>query len=162
MASTPPAVPLSPYNVFWLLHVILELPMGILAFLSPRDLPFGDLTPTTVLLLGSFLIASSVSCLLMFGLPDFLPGKRAFAVQLLLFHAIVSSVFFQLDPHIIQLELPPFFAETLHGDEILEKVPIQMIVGVLHGLLSLLITVWWQATIPLVKGAAQMAHAKAQ
>ena len=49
MASTPPAVPLSPYNVFWLLHVILELPMGILAFLSPRDLPFGDLTPTTVL-----------------------------------------------------------------------------------------------------------------
>ena len=95
MAAAQPqsAVRLSPYNVFWLLHVIMELPIGILAFISPYDLPYRHMTPTAVLLarvcdsliqlLGSFLIASSVSCLLNFALPDFLPGKRAFAVQLL-------------------------------------------------------------------------------
>ncbi|WFD42967.1 hypothetical protein MPSI1_001618 [Malassezia psittaci] len=165
MADAPPTATLSPYNVFWLVHVIMELPMGILAFLSPADLPVRDLTPSTVLLarvLGAFLIASSISSLLMFGLPDFLPGKRAAAVQLLLFHAIVSSIYLQLDNDVLHVQLPAVLANNSHVQEILSKVSISSIVGILHGVLSLLITVWWQATIPQVKGAAQMAHAKSQ
>lgn len=79
----------------------------------------------------------------MFALPDFLPGKRAFAVQLLLFHAVISAVAFQLDPRVVRVSLPAFVTDNLPVDEILEKVPVTYIIGTIHGLLSLLITVWY-------------------
>lgn len=49
MAAVGPA-PLSVYNVFWLIHVVMELPMGLLPFLSPSELPLTDITPTVILL----------------------------------------------------------------------------------------------------------------
>ena len=79
-------------------------------------------------LLGTSLIASSVTAVLCFGLPDYLPGKRAFAVQLLIFHAIVSALWLQADP------------------------------VVLHGLLSLVISGWYVVPGTCAKLTQQVAN----
>ncbi|WFD04981.1 hypothetical protein MVES1_000306 [Malassezia vespertilionis] len=86
-------VQLSLFNLFWLVHVIIELPMGLIGFFAPFEIPLHGITPTAALpirLLACFLIASSVACVLVAGLPDYLPGKRAFAIQIMLFHALVG------------------------------------------------------------------------
>jgi len=91
-------------------------------------------------LLGTSLIASSVTAVLCFGLPDYLPGKRAFAVQLLIFHAIVSALWLQADPVVLDVQFPAALRAYLPPAE---RIPFTKLVGVLHGLLSLVISGWY-------------------
>lgn len=93
--------------------------------------------------LGTSLIASSVTAVLCFGLPDYLPGKRAFAVQLLIFHAIVSALWLQANPTVVQVEFPVALRAYLPPPE---RIPFTKLVGVLHGLLSLVISGWYVAS----------------
>ena len=48
-SSAPPS--LSVFNVFWLLHVIVEMPVALLAFFKPQDFPLAGLNDTTVLIM---------------------------------------------------------------------------------------------------------------
>lgn len=91
-----------------------------------------------------------MTCLLSFGLPDFLPGKRASAAQLLIYHAVVSAVFYQADPAWLRLALPPFVAKHVDATQILAFAPLPMILGTLHGTLALLISVWYVALLTQV------------
>ena len=66
---------LSAFNVFWLLHVFLELPVAMLAYIHPYAFPLANVTESTVLimkLLATFILTSCVGCLLCFMLPDYL------------------------------------------------------------------------------------------
>lgn len=52
MAPTPPApaaTALSPFNVFWILHAMLELPLGLQAFIVPLSLPLHGMTLATIM-----------------------------------------------------------------------------------------------------------------
>ena len=48
-SSAPPS--LSVFHVFWLLHVIVEMPVALLAFFKPQDFPLAGLNDTTVLIM---------------------------------------------------------------------------------------------------------------
>ncbi|PKI85794.1 hypothetical protein MVES_000287 [Malassezia vespertilionis] len=131
-------VQLSLFNLFWLVHVIIELPMGLIGFFAPFEIPLHGITPTAALpirLLACFLIASSVACVLVAGLPDYLPGKRAFAIQIMLFHALVGLVFLHLDPAVLRATLPP---QVIAFVPVLARAPLPKLVAILHGLISLL------------------------
>lgn len=84
-------------------------------------------------------IASSIAAVLCFGLPDYLPGKRAFAVELLFFHALMSAVFLQASPSILAVTFPKWAAEYLPAPD---KIPFTKIIGVVHGLISLVVSGW--------------------
>ena len=90
------------------------------------------------------LLAVSIGCLLVAGLPDFLPGKRAFAVALLIYHAGFSTVYLQA-PRFIPISFGPF-AEQL-------TITPERTLGFIHGVLSLAMTGWWQTTLPQVAAA---------
>ncbi|SHO76929.1 Uncharacterized protein MSYG_1268 [Malassezia sympodialis ATCC 42132] len=149
---------LSYLNVFWLLHVIAELPLGILAFLDPAAIPLAHPSGSTLLLiqlLGAMLLTSSICALLCFGLPDYMPGKRAVAIQLLLFHGIVSAVFMRLPDGVVTFQLPAKLLELLPWLG-MYRMPIW--IAAVHGCIAVLATGWWQATLPQVQAVA--AHAK--
>ncbi|WFD32347.1 hypothetical protein MSPP1_003392 [Malassezia sp. CBS 17886] len=141
---------LSPLNVFWLIHVALELPMGIFGFFSPSSIPFVEITPATALvmkLLASFLVASSVGALLCYGLPDYLPGKRAFAVQLLIAHTIIAVLFFYVDRSLFNYQYP---AVVVHAIPAVEKIPIVTLACIMHAVVAVLVVAWY-ATLPAVR-----------
>lgn len=89
--------------------------------------------------------------MLAFGLPDYLPGKRAFAAQLLFYHGLVSVVFLQANPSILNVALPDWLTALLPAVEF----PLTKAIGILHGVLALLISGWWQDTVPTVQRAQQ-------
>lgn len=142
---------LSAFNVFWLLHVFLELPVAMLAYIHPYAFPLANVTESTVLimkLLATFILTSCVGCLLCFMLPDYLPGKRALALQLFLFHGIVAILFWLLPPGIVLYKLPVF---VLNLFPLLEQVPNTVFIGSAHAVVSFVGVCWWQATIPTVQ-----------
>lgn len=102
----------------FLLHIAVEIPVALQGILSPSALPFLDLNNTTVAVLKLFSALSFGSCvaaLLSFSLPgayvhwcclyriaynyfdnaDFLPGKRALAIGLTVYHCISSTILYQ-------------------------------------------------------------------
>lgn len=89
-------------------------------------------------------------CLLLYGLPDYLPGKRAAAILLLLYHGAASSILLNAEPF-VAFAFSPQLAK--HG------VRVETIFGVAHGILSLLTVSWWQASLSSVRGAAAPAAA---
>ena len=112
------------------------------------------------------LLTSCLASLLCFGLPDYLPGKRAFAMHLLLFHGFISAIFLQVRDGIIFFELPKFVLELIPAAA---QVKNTVWIAATHGLISFVAVLWyvyththrrWQATLPLVK--AVTAHAKAE
>lgn len=91
---------------------------------------------------SSLALALSLVCLLFYSLPDYLPGKRAAAILLLLYHGVVSSVLLNADS-IVDFAFPERFAK--HG------VRLESIFGVAHGILSLMTVSWWQASLGSVQ-----------
>lgn len=104
--------------VAFLFHIAIEIPVAIQGVLSPSALPFLDLNNTAVAILKLFSALSFGSCvaaLLCFSLPgrplveftlrsitynayaytDFLPGKRALAIGLTVYHCIASTILYQ-------------------------------------------------------------------
>lgn len=80
----------------------------------------------------------------MYGLPDFLPGKRAFAVQMLFFHGIASVVFLQMDPRLLAVRLPAFVDAWIPA----EQVPFRGVIAATHATVAILATLWYVGPLP--------------
>ena len=93
-------------------------------------------------LYATLALSLSIVCVLLYGLPDYLPGKRAAAILMLLYHGVASSVLLNAEPFIDFA-----FSESLakHG------VRVETIAGVAHGIMSLVTVSWWQASLGAVR-----------
>ncbi|KAG6908945.1 hypothetical protein DXG01_002724 [Tephrocybe rancida] len=130
----------------------LEAPIAIQGVWSPADLPFVQLTNTTLVitkLYSALVLASCLMSLLCFSLPEYLPGKRALAIGLCVYHTSASTILFQS---------PRFIPHTLGSLAEAYKLTPEVAWGILHGVVGLGMVVWWQATLPLtamVRAAAK-------
>ncbi|TFK26132.1 hypothetical protein FA15DRAFT_638210 [Coprinopsis marcescibilis] len=139
----------SPASIVFLLHVALEAPLAFQGLLSPASLPFLQLNNTALLLLklySSLVFASCVLSLLCYSLPEFLPGKRALAIALCIYHTASSTIIYQA-PRFIPRSFGPL-AESL-------KITPETVWGTLHGLIGLGMVFWWQATVHFAQAARQ-------
>lgn len=93
-------------------------------------------------LYATLALSLSIICILLYGLPDYLPGKRAAAILLLLYHGVASSILLNAEPFIDFA-----FADALskHG------VRVETIAGVAHGFMSLMTVSWWQSSLGAVR-----------
>ncbi|KIM86802.1 hypothetical protein PILCRDRAFT_816057 [Piloderma croceum F 1598] len=140
----------SPLSVVFLLHLALETPVAVQGLWSPTSLPFLEMNNTTVIILklyASLVLATCLTSFLCFSLPEFLPGKRALAIGLCVYHSTVSTVLFNA-PRFIPYSLGPL-AESF-------KITPEIIWGVLHGVLSLGMIAWWQGTLHYTQIAKKM------
>ncbi|CAK5262148.1 unnamed protein product [Mycena citricolor] len=104
----------SPLSVVFLLHIALEIPLAIQGVWSPASLPFLQMNNTTLVVVKLYSALVFATCgvsLLCFGLPEFLPGKRALAIGLCIYHTICSTILYQA-PRFIPMSLGAF-AERL-------------------------------------------------
>ncbi|EST04975.1 hypothetical protein PSEUBRA_005776 [Kalmanozyma brasiliensis GHG001] len=136
----------SALNIIWLLHAALEGPVAFIGLFLTRGLAFKDeinnTTAVIIKLYATLSLALSIVCILLYGLPDYLPGKRAAAILLLLYHGVASSVLLNAEPF-IDFAFPALLAK--HG------VRVESVAGVAHGFLSLLTVSWWQASLSAVR-----------
>ncbi|KII87597.1 hypothetical protein PLICRDRAFT_162334 [Plicaturopsis crispa FD-325 SS-3] len=140
----------SPLSVVFLLHVALEIPLAIQGLWSPASLPFLQLNNTTLVILKLYAALVAGSCataFLCFSLPEFLPGKRAFAIGLCLYHSVCSTILIQT-PRFIPHSFGPLLESFKFTPEILW--------GGLHGVLSLAFLAWWQGTVQYAAMARKM------
>ncbi|CAD6891128.1 unnamed protein product [Tilletia controversa] len=144
IAAVGPGAPPPPHpiNLVFLVHVLLELPLGIMALFFTRSLPFLDMTNTTIVMLklfGALTTGIAVSSLLVAALPDVLPCKRALVAALVVYHAAASTILLQA-PRFI-----PFSLGT--AAEKISATP-ENLWGCSHGFLTMAFTTWWQLTLP--------------
>ncbi|KAH7910262.1 hypothetical protein BJ138DRAFT_130218 [Hygrophoropsis aurantiaca] len=140
-------VPRSPLSVVFLLHIALEAPLALQAFWSPHSLPFLQMNNTTLIMLKLYAALVAGTCLatfLAYPLPEFLPGKRALAIGLCVYHSVVSTILFQA-PRFI----PHTFGTFLEG----MKVTPEVVWGTMHGVVGLAMVVWWQGTLQYAAAA---------
>ncbi|KIY47909.1 hypothetical protein FISHEDRAFT_44512, partial [Fistulina hepatica ATCC 64428] len=131
-------------SIVFLLHVVFEGPLAAAAIWSPASLPLIQLTNTTLLILklyAALLLGTCVTSLLCWGLPEFLPGKRAFAIGLCIYHTTLSTVLYQA-PRVVPVSFGAL-AEAY-------KITPETVSGTVHGLLGLGMVLWWQTTLNLI------------
>ncbi|OSD01412.1 hypothetical protein PYCCODRAFT_1468588 [Trametes coccinea BRFM310] len=144
------AVGNSPFSVVFLLHIALDVPIAIQGLWSPSSLPFMQLNNTTLVFIKLYAALAAGTCvasLLCFGLPEFLPGKRALAIALGIYHVTCSTILYNA---------PRFIPHTFGNFAESYRMTPEVVWGTLHGVLGLGFAVWWQAT---VQQAALMAKA---
>ncbi|KAF8920102.1 hypothetical protein CPB85DRAFT_1428927 [Mucidula mucida] len=146
-----PSTVRSPLSVVFLMHAALEIPLAIQGVWAPATLPFMQLTNTTLVVLklySALLLSSCVMAFLCFNLPEFLPGKRALAIALCIYHSTSSTILYQA-PRFIPYSFGPLFEQY--------RVTPEAVWGTIHGLLGLGMVVWWQLTLYLtaIPGRAQ-------
>ncbi|KAJ6595820.1 hypothetical protein DFH09DRAFT_147685 [Mycena vulgaris] len=103
----------SPLSVVFLLNIALEIPLAIQGVWSPTSLPFVQLNNTTLVVLKLYSALVFATCgvaLLCFNLPEFLPGKRALAIGLCIYHTICSTILYQA-PRFIPMSLGEIFEQ---------------------------------------------------
>ncbi|SNX84945.1 uncharacterized protein MEPE_03654 [Melanopsichium pennsylvanicum] len=136
----------SALNIMWLLHAALEGPVAFIGLFFTHGLHFKDEITNTmaviIKLYATLSLSLSIVCILLYGLPDYLPGKRAAAILLLLYHGVASSVLLNAEPF-IDFAFPERLAQ--HG------VRVETIAGVAHGIMSLITVSWWQASLGAVR-----------
>ncbi|KAG7089669.1 hypothetical protein E1B28_011329 [Marasmius oreades] len=140
-------VPRSLLSTVFLLHVALEIPLAVQAIWAPASLPFRQLNNTTLVILKMYAALSLGMCLasvLCFSLPDILPGKRAFALGLCLYHTVCSTILFQA-PRFIPYTFGPLCEQYMVTPEITWSV--------MHGLVGFTFMIWWQSTVSAVQPA---------
>ncbi|KAJ3976751.1 hypothetical protein EV361DRAFT_945024 [Lentinula raphanica] len=151
MSAPPQAAALrSPLAIVFLLHIALEAPVAIQGLFSPMSLPFIQLNNTSLVLLklyASLSLGISITSLLAYPLPDFLPAKRALAIGLCVYHSAVSTVLFQA---------PRFIPHSFGMLAEANKVTPEIVWGTVHGVIGLGMIFWWQATAPLTAQLAAM------
>ncbi|KAH9061109.1 hypothetical protein EDB87DRAFT_1612010 [Lactarius vividus] len=131
----------SPLSAVFLLHIAMEVPLAIQGIWVPTSLPFLQLNNTSIVVLkmySSLVLSVCIIALLCYPLPEFLPGKRALAIGLCVYHSILSTVLFQA-PRFIPFTLGSFFEAY--------KVTPEIIWGCAHGFLGLGFVGWWQGTV---------------
>ncbi|KAI0322835.1 hypothetical protein OF83DRAFT_1167128 [Amylostereum chailletii] len=151
----------SPLSAVFLLHIALEIPLGIQGAWAPATLPFMQLNNTALVFLklyGLLIISTCIASLLCYPLPgmstfipetlecnpvaEFMAGKRALALSLCIYHTIASTILFKA-PRFIPMSLGDFFEAYKFTPEVLW--------GGLHGILGLGFVVWWQGTVAYVQ-----------
>ncbi|KAJ7485305.1 hypothetical protein FB451DRAFT_1229129 [Mycena latifolia] len=141
----------SPLSIVFLLHIALEIPLAVQGVWSPTSLPFVQLNNTTIVLLKLYSALVFAICgvaFLCFSLPEFLPGKRALAIGLCIYHTICSTILYQA-PRFIPVSFGEIFEHY--------KVTPENVWGTMHGIVGLSMVVWWQGTVhyaQLVRGGA--------
>ncbi|EJC99362.1 uncharacterized protein FOMMEDRAFT_142896 [Fomitiporia mediterranea MF3/22] len=148
--SQPAQSPLQFRSTVFLLHIALEIPVAIQGIWSPASLPLLELNNTTIAILKLYAALSFASCIaafLCFSLPEFLPGKRALAIGLTVYHCIASTILFQA-PRFI----PHSFGELFESF----KLTPEVLWGTLHGVIGLGFVSWWQATVALTSSVRKM------
>ncbi|KAF9455671.1 hypothetical protein BDZ94DRAFT_1285974 [Collybia nuda] len=131
----------SPLSAIFLLHIALEIPVAIQGVWSPTSLPFLQLNNTTLVFLklySALVLASCLTSLLCYPLPEFLPGKRALAIGLCVYHSIASTILFQ-SPRFVPHSFGPLLERY--------QVTPEIVWGVCHGVVGLGMVVWWQGTV---------------
>jgi len=98
-------------------------------------------------LYSSLVFGTSITALLAYSLPDFLPVKRALAIGLCVYHSVVSTVLFQA-PRFIPHSFGTFAEEN--------KVTPEILWGTAHGIIGLGMIFWWQATVGMTAQLASM------
>ncbi|SJL03671.1 uncharacterized protein ARMOST_07028 [Armillaria ostoyae] len=73
---------------------------------------------------------------------EFLPGKRALAMGLCVYHSSASTVLYYA-PRFIPYSFGPFFEQY--------RITPENAWGTVHGLVGLGMVVWWQLTLPYVQ-----------
>ncbi|KAF9478952.1 hypothetical protein BDN70DRAFT_879350 [Pholiota conissans] len=139
----------SPLSVIFLVHIALEIPVAIQGIWSPASLPFMQLNNTAVVFLkmySALVLGSCIASLLCYNLPEFLPGKRALAIGLTVYHTVCSTILYQA---------PRFIPHSFGALAEAWKVTPETVWGTAHGVVGLGMVVWWQGTVHL----AQMARA---
>ncbi|KAH8101181.1 hypothetical protein BXZ70DRAFT_1064262 [Cristinia sonorae] len=139
-----------PASLIFLLHIALEIPVAVQGLLHPLSLPFLELTNTTLVIIKLYAALVGGMCaaaFLCFGLPEFLPGKRALAIGLSLYHVTCSTILFNA-PRII-----PFSFGALAESN---RVTPEVVWGTLHGLIGLGFAVWWQFTVGIAAAMRKM------
>ncbi|KAF5389691.1 hypothetical protein D9757_006023 [Collybiopsis confluens] len=127
-----------------------KAPIAIQGLLSPTSLPFIQLNNTSLVLLklyASLSLGISITSLLAYSLPDFLPAKRALAIGLCVYHSIVSTILFQG---------PRFIPHSFGAFAEANKVTPEIAWGILHGVVGLGMILWWQATVGMTAQLAAM------
>ncbi|KAF8524369.1 hypothetical protein BU17DRAFT_74825 [Hysterangium stoloniferum] len=143
------SIPRSPLSLVFLLHIGFEAPIAVQGFLAGHNLPFLDMNNTSLIMLklyATLLLATCVGSLLVFSLPEFLPGKRAFAIVLLAYHSMACAALMQsarFIPHTFGT-----MAESM-------KVTPENVWGVAHGILSVGLGLWWQGTLGYARAIKQ-------
>ncbi|KAJ7359308.1 hypothetical protein DFH08DRAFT_408223 [Mycena albidolilacea] len=160
----------SPLSVVFLLHIALEIPLAIQGVWSPTSLPFVQLNNTTLVVLKLYSALVFAICgvaLLCYSLPEFLPGKRALAIGLCIYHTICSTILYQA-PRFIPMSFGAVFEASVVSVSLFPsllsmcahryKITPEAVWGTLHGLVGLSMVFWWQGTVhyaQLVRGAPQ-------
>ncbi|KAJ6487943.1 hypothetical protein C8R45DRAFT_261895 [Mycena sanguinolenta] len=128
-------------SVVFLLHIALEIPLAVQGVWSPTSLPFVQLNNTTIVVLKLYSALVFAICgvaLLCYSLPEFLPGKRALAIGLCIYHTICSTILYQA-PRFIPVSFGAIFEQY--------KITPESVWGTLHGLVGLSMVFWWQGTV---------------
>ncbi|KAF8813123.1 hypothetical protein BYT27DRAFT_7181699 [Phlegmacium glaucopus] len=142
----------SPLSAIFLIHVALEIPVAIQGIWTPSNLPFLQLNNTAVVILklyASLVLASCITALLCYRLPEFLPGKRAFAIGLCVYHTVCSTILYQA-PRFIPQSFGPLCEQF--------GITPETVWGTAHGIVGFGVVIWWQGTVHL----AQMARVAQQ
>ncbi|EPQ52107.1 hypothetical protein GLOTRDRAFT_117600 [Gloeophyllum trabeum ATCC 11539] len=131
----------SPLSLIFMLHIALEIPFVIQGLWAPQALPFIQLNNTTLVMVKLYAALSLGTCIaafLVFSLPEFLPGKRALAIGLCVYHSLISTVLYQA-PRFIPRSFGPL-AESYNATP-------ENVWGTLHGIVGLGMVFWWQGTV---------------
>ncbi|PVF94276.1 hypothetical protein CPB86DRAFT_876552 [Serendipita vermifera] len=142
--SQPAPVPnqAHPISIVFLLHILLEGPICFVALVRPETLPFLEMNNTTIImtkLYGAILLSTLLSSFLVWTLPEFLPGKRALALQLCLYHTVVSTALWHS---------PRFIPITLGSGPEKMGITVERLWCITHGLMSAALGLWWHITLP--------------
>lgn len=130
-----------PLSLVFLLHIALESPLAVQGLLAAHRLPFLQMNNTTLVILRMFSSLSGASALgafLVFPLPEYLPGKRAFAIVLMLYHMLVAGILYQ-SPRFIPYSLGALAEQA--------KLTPELIWSAAHGFIALIFGLWWQSTL---------------
>ncbi|EIW55284.1 uncharacterized protein TRAVEDRAFT_51410 [Trametes versicolor FP-101664 SS1] len=144
----------SVFSVVFLLHIALDIPMAIQGLWSPLNLPFLQLNNTAIVfikLYAALVAGTCVASLLCFSLPEFLPGKRALAIALCVYHVTCSTVLFNA---------PRFIPHSFGALAENYRATPEVMWGTLHGLVGLGFAVWWQATVQIAAAMAKIAKSQ--
>jgi len=139
----------SPLSIIFLVHAAMDGPIAMLGAMVPEQLPFIDMTNTTVIMIKLYsclVFGSCIASVLCYSLPDFLPGKRALALGLLMYHVTASSALFY-SPRFIPFTLGPL-PESL-------GITAERIWAAGHGLVVIGLSLWWQLTLQFTKMVKQ-------
>jgi len=139
-----------PFSAIFLLHIALDIPVAIQGLFSPAALPFLQLNNTALVfikLYGALAAGMCAAAFLAYGLPEFLPGKRALAIGLCLYHVTCSTILYSA-PRFIPISLGEL-AESF-------KATPETIWGTVHGLVGFGFAIWWQTTVGMAAAMRKM------